>query len=366
MNILIVDDSVVFRSQIKGALSNCIEFNVIETAANGKIALAKMERKNFDLIILDLEMPEMNGIQTLQAMEKMKNQPPTIVFSSLNARGADVTMQALHHGAKDFVTKPANVNNFEEALDHIKEQLIPKALQFIKGSHLLKKKVANSSIAIDRDNTNLSLLQKAPNTNWRQINPHNFKPKACVIGSSTGGPMALKEIFLNLTPPIRFPIFVAQHMPPIFTKSLASGIQQMTGIVTKEAIHYEEREKDCIYIAPGNFHMTVKESDGRLFTALDKRDKRNSVRPAVDYLFESAAIAYGNHCLGIVLTGMGSDGMAGSKALKDANGCVIIQDEPTSTVWGMPGSVFRIGAYDHMASIYDCQKLLFKLAKGIL
>ncbi|SMF29388.1 chemotaxis-specific protein-glutamate methyltransferase CheB [Pseudobacteriovorax antillogorgiicola] len=358
MKALVVDDSVVFRSQIKSALTSCEHFKDIDVAANGRIAINKLAKGAYDLIILDLEMPELNGIETLQEMKRLGLRSKVIVFSSLTARGADATLEALEHGACDFVTKPQNVQNFELALQHVKDQLIPKALQFTGRSTNTSTGagvgVSTGKIAVG--DTTIAPRKKiidAPPPKWKKYTLANFIPKVCVIGSSTGGPVALKELFSTIRGPLKTPVLIAQHMPPVFTRTLAKSIEDQTGIPAKEAKHFEPIE-NIIYVAPGDFHLSLKISNDRIYTALDKRDKRNSVRPAVDYLFESAAEVYGKGVLGMILTGMGGDGADGCCEIKNHNGCVVIQDEKSSVVWGMPGSVYRVGAYDAVQSIEEC------------
>lgn len=354
MNILVVDDSVVFRSQIKSALKVCDAFKQIDVAANGKIALTKLEREKYDLTILDLEMPELNGIETLKEIRARNIQTKVIVFSSLTARGAQSTIEALENGATDFVTKPQQLNSFELAFEHIKAQLIPKALQFTGAT--------NASTVAEKAVVNLAPMPTAPKEppkKWKKILLPHVDPKVCVIGSSTGGPVALKALFSKIKGPLKHPILIAQHMPPVFTKTLAKSIEDQTGIPAQEAKHFEELENK-IYVAPGDYHLTIKENDGRLFTSLDKRPKRNSVRPAVDFLFESAAEIFQENVLSMVLTGMGADGAEGACAIKDQNGFVLIQDEETSVVWGMPGAVHGKGAFDQMSSIEECATVLAK------
>lgn len=268
-------------------------------------------------------------------------------------------MEALAHGACDFVTKPQDVNSFDAALAHIREQLIPKALQFTgHRSSIPLKMAANAGISHMEP---VSISRPASlNNKWKTYNVNNFIPKVCVIGCSTGGPVALKDLFANIKGPLRVPVLITQHMPPVFTKTLANSIKDLTGIETREAKHYEELQNQ-IYVAPGDYHLCLKESDGKIFTTLDKRPKRNAVRPAVDFLFESAVEIYGANTLGLVLTGMGSDGTAGSIAIKNKNGCILIQDEKTSAVWGMPGAVHKESAFDAMHDIHECARILNNL-----
>ena len=234
--------------------------------------------------------------------------------------------------------------------------MIPKALQFTgHGSSIPVKVAVNAGLAQPEP-----LIRTEPKSKWKTYTVAHFIPKVCVIGCSTGGPVALKDLFALIKGPLKHPILITQHMPPVFTKTLAKSIEEQTGIPTKEAKHYEEL-KNQIYVAPGDFHLSLKKSDDKIFTVLDKREKRNSVRPAVDHLFESASEVFGANTLGVILTGMGSDGADGSVAVKEKGGCILIQDEKSSVVWGMPGAVHKLGSFDQMASIQECCKLVSKL-----
>jgi two-component system chemotaxis response regulator CheB len=350
MRMLIVDDSVVFRSQIKAIAEQIPCITEIVLASNGKLALQRLEASNFDIMTLDLEMPEMNGIETLQAMRKLPKRPAVLVFSALSTRGADATIQAMDLGALDFFTKPAQVMNLEEAQNLIRQELLPRISQICQ--KLEKSNPAatpapppmEKAIEVDRV--------------WTRINPEIMRPDAIVMGSSTGGPAALKAVLRSLKAPLPYPIFIAQHMPPLFTKSLADNLTELLGIPAAEATDQEIVKPNRIYVAPGDFHLSLKNRGDKVITILDQKEKRHSVRPAVDTLFESAADVYGARLLGIILTGMGQDGMAGCKSIKDKRGAVIIQDEASSAVWGMPGAVFRQGAYDRIYSLEEMEQLL--------
>lgn len=353
MRILIVDDSVVFRSQIKAAFDGIPGIEVAGTAANGKIALDRLEQIPVDVVILDLEMPEMNGLQTIQEMQKRKMPQKVIVFASPTQSGALATFDALQAGASDFIPKPQGTKSLEDSLAQIRVDLVPKIIQFSKRSFS-----AVPTAEITKKVDSHSLAQHKPvETHWKHISISSFRPRAVFIGSSTGGPTALEAIFRQLKGrKLHVPIFVAQHMPPMFTESLAKRIEHISGHPCAEGKHGEIVAAGKIYIAPGDFHMTVHriEHSSPVIIHLDQNPKRNSVRPAVDSLFESAARAYGAMCAAFILTGMGEDGMIGAKAIKDASGAVMIQNQETSVVWGMPGAVFAAGAYDEMGSLEDC------------
>jgi len=361
MKILIVDDSVVFRSQIKAVVEGISQITEISLASNGKLALQRLETGHFDIMTLDMEMPEMNGIETLKALKSLPNCPAVIVFSAVTSRGAEATIQAMELGAIDFSPKPAQAMNLEEAQKLIRQDLAPKIIQLcqklqrLKAGPMTSERAALNPILHMPEHIN---LQFEMSKQWSKVNLDFFRPAAIVIGSSTGGPAALKSVLRGVRKPLQAPIFITQHMPPIFTKSLADNLSSQLGIAVEEGRNLEVVQANKIYIAPGDYHMSLKNRGDQVTIVLDQREKRCSVRPAVDYLFESAAEIYGSKLLGIVLTGMGQDGLLGCKAIKDRKGAVIIQDEASSTVWGMPGAVFKHGAFDKMCSLVELEVVL--------
>lgn len=362
MRVLIVDDSVVFRSQIKSALEENKEIVVVNTAANGKIGLERLEQNVVDIVILDLEMPVMDGLQMLEEMRKKGYQQKVIIFAAPTGEGVDLALKGLRAGASDFISKPNSSNgSLEEALEGIKKDLIPKIMQFknqfkTNTSPVISTKddfpLKNESSVSQKINTNENLILK--------------KPKVIGIGSSTGGPNALEKMFICLKDvPLTIPIFIAQHMPPKFTEALANRLEKISGHSAHEARHGDLVKPGHIYVAPGDYHMTIEKSldNNQCTIQLDQGPRRNSVRPAVDNLFESLAKVFGNSCVAFVLTGMGEDGMVGAKSIKSVSGSIIIQDAATSTVWGMPGAVFASGNYDVMVSIEDCANYLVQMVK---
>jgi two-component system chemotaxis response regulator CheB len=349
MRMLIVDDSVVFRSQIKAIAEQIPAITEIVLASNGKLALQRLEATSFDIMTLDLEMPEMNGLDTLRAMKNLPNRPAVLVFSALTSRGAEATIKAMDLGALDFFTKPTQVLNLEEAHQLIRQDLLPRITELCLK---LQKNPAPVSAPTQPD-PRRQPMPLDPRPNFEMI-----RPEAVVIGASTGGPAALKAVMRSLRAPLPFPLFIAQHMPPFFTKSLADNLSEMLGIRAAEAQHQEVVQPNRIYVAPGDYHLSLKHRGDQVLTMLDQKEKRHSVRPAVDVLFESAADIYGHKLLGIILTGMGQDGMAGCKLIKEKRGTVLIQDEASSAVWGMPGAVYRLGAYDKVCTLEDMEQLL--------
>lgn len=352
--VLIVDDSTVFRSQIRAALDGQADIEVVGFASNGKLACDFMQVKQVDLVTLDLEMPVMNGIETLKEMKRLGVKTRAIVFSSQTQRGAEATLNALQAGAVDFLPKPQlDAAGGKSPADVIRASLVPKILQFMR-----------PAVAISAVKAPATLNAPAGRFNWRA-----FSPEAVVIASSTGGPTALEELFgacPGSAP--RCPVFIAQHMPPMFTTMLAERLSRIGNVKVVEAQDGMKAEAGCVYVAPGDYHMTVEKRGSDVFVKLDQSALRNSVRPAADFLFESAAKVFKNGLLGVVLTGMGSDGKDGAIAIKNQNGGVIIQDRESSVVFGMPGAVHDAGAFDAMArpSAIAQQMLDLRVFSGVL
>lgn len=333
IKVLIADDSVVYRSQIRAALQNDPRIEVVGAASHGRLAIERMLLGSVDLLILDLEMPEMDGIETLQEMQRRGIKCKVIIFSSSSKRGAEITMEALRLGASDFIAKP---NGASELPPHerIAQLLVPKidALFAVEEKKTVEKKFVTEQA-------------QYPQLIWDL-----FSPKIVVIGSSTGGPTVLEKIFSELVPPLSCPIIIAQHMPPVFTAAFAARLEKASGIPAREAVNGEVLENNCIYVAPGDYHLRLKLSSGKTVLTLDQGPQINSVRPAVDPLFASAAEIYRERCLGFVLTGMGADGKDGAQVIKEHGGAVVIQEEKSCVVFGMPGAVYAAGAYDKIAT----------------
>ncbi len=362
MRIMVVDDSVVFRSQIKASLDGVEGIKVVAVAANGKIALERLETSECDLIILDLEMPEMTGLETLVELKRRNIPVKVIVFAAPTADGARQAFEAFQEGAVDFVAKPASSGSLEEALEGIKRELVPKILQFVKrrAAAPVTEGLRQPSSATRPE------VPQAPKKPYSTIDLKIFKPRIILVASSTGGPSALETIFsmFKQIQNINVPILIAQHMPPNFTACLAQRLEVVSGIPAAEGKSGEFVKPGRIYIAPGDFHMTVQRtSDGvNSVIKIDQGPKRNSVRPAADNLFESVAKAYGGTVAAFVLTGMGEDGCAGAKAIKQATGGVMIQCRESSVVWGMPGSVFEAEAFDGIGDLSECSRTMIRMA----
>jgi len=345
VRILVVDDSVVIRKLLSETLSGDRALEVVATASDGRIALAKIPLLKPDLITLDIEMPVMNGLETLAAVRKLYPKLPVIMFSTLTEHGAAATLDALSLGASDYATKPSNTGNPAVAIERIRAELIPK-IKALCGVAPLKL---------------LPLPGSRPVTKPRVRS--NARIDIVAIGTSTGGPNALAEVLPRIANDFPVPIVVVQHMPPIFTRLLAERLASRSNIPVEEGSAGTFLESGHAWIAPGNFHMTVIRAGTAARLNLNQGPTENSCRPAVDVLFRSVAAAFAANVLAVVMTGMGADGVLGSQQIRDAGGEVIIQDEASSVVWGMPGLVHASGLSD---AAYPLDQLAPEITRRVL
>jgi two-component system chemotaxis response regulator CheB len=291
-----------------------------------------MTQLNPDLVILDIEMPDMDGLTALTHLRQSHPKTPVIMFSSLTALGAAATLEALSRGASDFFAKPSGPGGLEASRRVIQAELIPAIRA------LCARKPAPPAVH-----------EKTPAT------PTPPRPPAATaridilaIGASTGGPNALAEIFMLLPPGLPAPIVVVQHMPPMFTQMLAERLTKNSQVPTVEAKSGSALEPGQAWVAPGDHHLVLVRDGTRIRTQLNQELQEHACRPAVDPLFRSVASIYGPNSLAVVLTGMGQDGLRGCEAIRAAGGQILVQDEATSVVWGMPGSVARAGLADRV------------------
>lgn len=326
IRVMVVDDSTVIRRLVTEALSSDPEIEVVTTASNGKIALSKLAQYKPDLITMDIEMPEMDGLATLTELRKTDKKTPVIMFSTLTERGAVSTLNALTLGASDYVTKPANVGSVTNAIQVVKNELIPKV------KALCGRKVGTIPPAPSQSPASPRITSR----------PKLEMPvKLLAIGTSTGGPNALAKVFEQLPKDLPVPVVVVQHMPPVFTRYLAERLHAKCALNVREAVSGTTLAPGTIWIAPGDFHLEVHLAGGQFVTRLTQAPPENFCRPAVDVLFRSVARAAGSGALAVVLTGMGQDGLIGCQAIDQAGGNIVVQDEDTSVIWGMPGAVAR-------------------------
>lgn len=328
IRVLIVDDAVVVRKLVGEVLRGDPDIEVVGTAPNGRIALAKVEQVNPDLLILDVEMPELDGLQTLELLRKTHPKLPVIMFSTLTLRGAAATLDALALGANDYVTKPAKASGMTQAMQQIRVELIPK-IKALCGRLAVPAvpPVKAVGAARPRRSTTVEII---------------------AIGVSTGGPNALAKVLPALPMDLPVPIIIVQHLPPIFTRLLAERLNSQSKIGVREAVAGDVLQPGMAWIAPGDYHMGVIRQGDDVVVQLHQSPPENSCRPAADVLFRSAAETFGGGALGVVLTGMGKDGLRGSGAICDAGGSVLVQDEASSVVWGMPRFVAEAGLADQV------------------
>ena len=329
IKVMIVDDSVVVRGLVSRWIDEEPGLSAVARHSNGKLAVEDVAFSAPDVILLDIEMPVMDGLTALPLLLRARPGAKVLVVSALSQRNAEISFRALALGAIDYVPKP-DTNRDITLLPEFRSEVIRKvkALGGIRETEQLRMHGHQSALGSARIRRPFSLVP----------------PRIVVVGSSTGGPQALSALLDPLSPSLaKVPVVVAQHMPPMFTAVLAERLGRSTGRSAREGVDGEPLTPGTIYVAPGGRHMTVWGADSPRVRLSDD-PPLNFCRPAVDLLFKSVALAYGPAALGIVLTGMGSDGAAGARAIADAGGSVIAQDESSSVIWGMPGAAVAAGA----------------------
>jgi two-component system chemotaxis response regulator CheB len=332
--VLIVDDSVVIRQFLCDALSRDPYLDIVESAPSTRVALMKIAIARPDFVVLDLEMPEMHGLESVSAILKASPQALVIVLNVPGERGAAVTFDALTLGARDYVTKPNRGVNLEAGLQMLASELAAKIQACWPGND---RATIRDEPILPRSRG----LSNAPH--WSSSDK---RVDVLAIGVSTGGPNALMEVIPRIPKDFPVPILIVQHMPRIFTKLLAERLAAKSQISVAEAISQQRLLPGCAWIAPGDYHMTVLRNEDGIRIATHQGPPENSCRPAVDVLFRSLVQIYGSHVLAVVMTGMGKDGLQGCKQVHAAGGQVLVQDEKTSVVWGMPSFVAKAGLAD--------------------
>jgi two-component system, chemotaxis family, protein-glutamate methylesterase/glutaminase len=340
IRVLVVDDSVVIRRLVTDWLTSDLQIEVAGVAANGRIALDKITQINPDIVTLDVDMPEMDGLQALKMIRKDYPRLPVIMFSTLTERGAATTLDALSLGASDYVTKPVTIGNGAVATASVREQLIEKIKALC-----LSEVDALSTATVSQLSAGKSVT--AANTYPR----FQKRIEILAVGVSTGGPMALAQLIPAFPVDFPIPLVIVQHMPPVFTKLLAERLDNQAAIQVKEGIEGSVLKPGVAWVAPGNCHMVVGKHNGTYRLGVNHDPPENSCRPAVDVLFRSVAEVYGAASLAVILTGMGRDGFRGCERIREAGGQILAQDQKSSIVWGMPGFVARAGLADKVLPI---------------
>lgn len=340
IRVLVVDDSVVIRKLVSDLLAADRDIEVVGTAVNGRAAVQKVAQLKPDIVTMDIEMPEMNGIESVRAIRATGNKVPIIMFSTLTERGAVATLDALSAGASDYVPKPANVGSVGRSMEQVREALIPRIKSLVP------------RVGVSPHPAGLTVAPTAPVQLHAPSNPPLGGYRLLVIGSSTGGPEALSAL-LHTLPPLPVPVAVVQHMPPLFTKQFAGRLDRQLPFEVVEAENGVPLRPGTVAIAPGDFHLEVVPHADGLRTRLTQAPAENYCRPAVDVLFRSAVAAVGPAVLGVVLTGMGSDGCKGARVIVEKGGSVLAQDQATSVVWGMPGAVATAGLAERVLPLLE-------------
>jgi two-component system chemotaxis response regulator CheB len=357
IRVLVVDDSVVVRKIVTDSISVDPEIDVVGVAANGKIALAKIPQLNPDILTLDIEMPEMDGLETLVEARKLYPTLPIIMFSTLTERGGAKTLEALSLGATDYVTKPANVGSVSIAMQRVRDELVPKIKIFcskVAGQELPSKSKPEPVSKAKEIVKKILKPNLTPSTNTRI--------EIVAIGVSTGGPNALADLFPVFPEDFPVPIVMVQHMPPFFTKLLAERLSSKSNLIVEEGTTGKVLNPGKAWIAPGDFHMVLERNGTSVHTRTNQAPQENSCRPAVDVLFRSVADLYGPRVLSVILTGMGQDGLIGCEYIKKAGGRVIVQDENSSVVWGMPGFVAKAGLAEKVLPLNQIGQEIINIA----
>lgn len=345
LKIMVVDDSALMRKVISDMINEENDMEVVAVARNGEELLAKLETTKIDIITLDVEMPKMDGITALKKLKEKQTEVKVIMLSSLTTRSSSLTLECLDLGAAEFLAKPSGSISLD--INSVKFELVSKIrmVSKIRKPLILPKKPVVSEIKRNE-------IQNRPNTNKRF--------EAVLIGASTGGPKALYEVITALPENLDVPVFVVQHMPKGFTKAFAERLNNNSKLKVVEGSHNQIIEKNCVYIAPGGFHMEVSK-DKKI--SLNEEPAIWGVRPAVDKLFISAVDVYKGNLLSVVLTGMGRDGAKGTEIVKDAGGYTISEDESTCTIYGMPKACFETGKVDEVIGLHDVSTAIIKLVK---
>jgi two-component system chemotaxis response regulator CheB len=363
--VMVVDDSAVIRGLLSRALEGDPELRVVASVGDGQMALNALARQGIDVIVLDIEMPVMDGLTAIPKLIAIDPAVKIIMASTLTLRGAEISMKALQSGAADYVTKPSSTRELGAA-DSFKRELVSK----VKALAISARRAGSRNRPGLRNERLPTPLTSFPRP--RSMDPAAVvlrpmpavppSPDIIAIGSSTGGPQALFEVLSHLKGGVRQPILITQHMPATFTTILAEHITRQCGIPCAEAKDGEPLQGGRIYLAPGDFHMVLATRGTGTVLSVNKEPPENFCRPAVDPMMRSIAKIYGKRALAIILTGMGQDGMRGCTELVAAGGLVIAQDEPSSVVWGMPGAVATAGLCSSVLPLREIGPFIRKIA----
>lgn len=362
---MVVDDSAVIRGMLTRWLQEESDLSVCASAANGEMALSQMSKFKPDVVVLDIEMPRMDGLTALPKLLEIDPRAKIVMSSTLTTRNAEVSLKAIELGASDYLAKPeaSRDANITEAF---RRELLEK-VRALGGARRMRPRSSATAVARQQQD---SVVRTRPEGGLYGNSPITVRkamtgsPEVVGVGSSTGGPQALMAMFKSMRAPLRQPVLITQHMPGTFTKILAQHLDKLPGVECAEAQDGEALQTGRVYLAPGDFHMVVEGTSTRPIVRLNQDPPENFCRPAVDPLFRSLADVFGGRVLAIVLTGMGHDGLIGGQAVVSAGGMVIAQDEPSSVVWGMPGAVATGGLCSAVLPVEDIGPAVRKISDG--
>ncbi len=363
LRVLVVDDTIVYRKAVSDIIEEIPDTELVGVAHNGQIALAKIKSLKPDLITLDIEMPVMNGLEVLQALQKEHPEVGAIMLSTLTAEGSMMTMKALEYGAFDFILKPQSKNALE-GKQEIKNNLLP----ILKAFKLSRMSARNRYPASNKTTLSKPLRPLTKTVETKAVpataSTHRGKSEIVTIGISTGGPNALSQMLPKLPANLGVPVLIVQHMPPVFTASLANSLDKKCALTVKEAEHGEILQDNVIYIAPGGKQMKISaKADGQhRMIQITNDPPENSCKPAVDYLFRSIADYYVGRTTAVIMTGMGSDGTKGLEKLRQKGALIIAQDEASCVVYGMPKAPIDQGLAD---KIVPLNKIAEEITKSV-
>ena len=373
IRVLIADDSSIMRRTVAQVLSQQSGFELVGSAQDGAEAIAFFRAQQPDVVLLDVDMPRVNGFLALKMIRKISKTVPVIMFGSFPASSETAKRDAIAAGATDCVSKPTGVGHIETVLAYLRSEVVSKIVVWGERS---KTRIGNSVRSVHTTPPILPQLMERvipahPSASVCVADPavpiksrRGVQVHVVAIGSSTGGPNALVEVISKLPQDIGVPILIVQHMPPLFTQLLAERLDKISSLTAREAFDGAVIQPGEIWIAPGDFHLTVARQGTNVVLKTNQNAPENSCRPAVDVLFRSVADVYGGNSLAVVLTGMGRDGTAGCHVLSQLGAGILAQDEASSVVWGMPRSVSEAGLADSVLSLKDIAPAMIMRIRG--
>lgn len=364
--VMLVDDSSVIRGLMSRWLGAEPAIEVVASAANGQVAVNSIERADPEIIVLDIEMPVMDGLTALPLILKVNPNIQVLMSSTLTSKNAKISLQAMSLGAADYVPKPTT-NKEVISSQSFQTEIIEK-IKLLAGA---KRKQLGLAPFIDTERANVrpkpqgSVASKPSIHNLpKTIRASSTIPEIIAIGSSTGGPQALLKFIDSIKDNLTVPVVITQHMPATFTKILAGHLTKASGLDCREGADEMILETGKVYISPGDYHMLIEKKNDKSILKLSDGPPENFCRPAVDPMFKSVAAQYGPAALGVILTGMGHDGLKGSQVIVDEGGTIIAQNEDTSVVWGMPGAVSGAGICNAVLPLDEMGPKVLRLLKG--